>query len=581
MSTLDPPTLRPAAGPGALTAAIDAAAMQARQSQLAAVVESAMDAIVSVDATHRVVVFNHAAAHMFGVPAEQALGQPLDRFLPQASRAAHAGHMADFAAAQGPARPMGRVRSLSGVRADGTEFPIEATIAVSGDGPDRLLTAVVRDASSRHHAELALREKQRAEEANRAKSEFLSRVSHELRTPLNAILGFARLMESDAEHPLPHAQRQRAEMIRLSGARLLDLVNDLLDLTKIEQGFYVLRKVPVHLGRALAQATELMRPEAQRRGLTIDAAEVDPDLHGLADARALDQVLLNLLSNAVKYNRDGGRIRLATRRQGRDVVIEVEDTGPGIAPDRIGLLFQPFNRLGAEGGAVAGTGLGLAISRQLARLMGGDLRAASRMGQGTRMTLTLRATRRTAPAPAPDSGMLQADWIDSLGGHALYIEDDPVNAVLMEQIFRRTAPAPAPDSGMLQADWIDSLGGHALYIEDDPVNAVLMEQIFRRTAGWSIDIVDTAQGGLELAAQRRYDLVLTDMNLPDLSGLEVISRLRAQSSTARHRIVAVSADALPHQIDAAFRAGANDYWTKPLDPSAVVRMLRGSRRAGG
>jgi signal transduction histidine kinase/ActR/RegA family two-component response regulator len=398
------------------------------------------------------------------------------------------------------------------------------------------------DITERRQAQDALREHEAlrlahdsAERASRAKSEFLSRVSHELRTPLNAIIGFAQLMGLDREQPLAGAQRHRLDGVRQAGQALLALVDDVLDLSRIEQGVLTLRSEALSLTELLRASIEAVQPLAAARSVSIQLA-VPPGARVQGDAAAMEQVLVNLLSNAIKYNRAGGRVTV-TLQQTNDAaatpLLAIRDQGEGLRADQLAQLFQPFHRLGAERRRISGTGLGLVIARGLARAMGGDIDALSEPGRGSCFNLRMMAAAGTT------------------GG-------------------RTPATDPLADTELT-----DGAGGRiVLYIEDEPLNVLLMEEVFRTQPGWTLHVAHDGGSGVELAAQVRPDLTLIDMNLPDMNGLEVLRRLRAQPATAELLCVALSADALNEQIAAALAAGFDDYWTKPIDLNRLIEEVR-------
>ncbi|HEX2010765.1 MAG TPA: ATP-binding protein, partial [Roseateles sp.] len=348
--------------------------LQARQQQLLGLVETAMDAVITVDVRQRIVQFNRAAAAVFRLPQRKALGQRLDRFLPDARR--HAELVAGFAASGQSARRMGARHVLTGLRADGEAFPFEASISRFGEGEQQLMTVVLRDVSEAHAMDAARRAQELAEAASRAKTDFLSRMSHELRTPLNAVLGFAQLLR--AGHELPEAQGQQLAQIERAGWHLAELIDDVLDVSRIEAGRVAVSLGSVSARTALAEALQLSLPAAQQRGLRVHAPFGEaPDLRLRADPVRLRQVLLNLLSNATKYNRAEGELRLSLRAEAGQALIEITDTGIGMSEQQLAHLFEPFNRLGREHSGIQGTGIGLVLSRQLMALMQGALEVDS------------------------------------------------------------------------------------------------------------------------------------------------------------------------------------------------------------
>jgi PAS domain S-box-containing protein len=391
------------------------------------------------------------------------------------------------------------------------------------------------DISDRKRAEEAARQAmEEAKQASLAKSEFLSRMSHELRTPLHAILGFSELLEySD----LQAEQREDLSQI-LKGARhLLQLINEALDLSAIEHGDVALSLEPVHAGELLAETLEMLAPLAAARSLKLTApALAELDVHVRADRQRLKQVLLNLLSNAVKYNRDGGEVAVACLHQASGKVrFEVSDTGFGIAAENLGRVFEPFDRLGTEASAVEGTGLGLTLTKRLIEAMDGELAVESELGRGTRFWFEL------AVVPAP--------------------------------LARRRTPGeerPAP------ATWIPGPARTIIYIEDNPSNVKLVETILARRP--EVTLLVAAQGGLglELVREHKPSLVLLDLNLPDISGAEVLRRIRSEPAIAEIPVVMLSADATPGQVERLRRAGANEYLTKPFGYERFLAIIDGT-----
>ena len=372
-----------------------------------------------------------------------------------------------------------------------------------------------------------------AERASRAKSEFLSRVSHELRTPLNGILGFAQLMALDREHPLAGTQARRLGSVQRAGRHLLDLINDVLELTRIERDGFELAQEPVDLDAALRASLALVQPLADDRRIAI-AAPPRSGAWALGDARAIEQVLMNLLSNAVKYSPADGAVQVALARDGARLAIAVRDEGEGLTEAQRARLFQPFDRLGAERHKIEGSGLGLVIARQLAETMGGRIEVMSAPGAGSTFTLWLPASER------------DGDAVDT-GPGQLHVPGAPT--------IRVTPPR------------------RVVYIEDEALNQVLLQEVFRARPSWRLEIAGDGAHGMAVARAQTPDLMLIDMNLPDTTGLALIRRLRADPATQALRCIALSADAMVEQIDAARAAGFDDYWTKPIDVSKVLTAL--------
>lgn len=368
-----------------------------------------------------------------------------------------------------------------------------------------------------------------ARSASLAKTQFLSRTSHELRTPLNAILGFAQLLETDLAGT---AQAGQVEHIRIAGRHLLSLIDEVLDIARIESGDLKLSLEPQRLDALAQEAVDLLKPLADRQNITLQLKPGLADLVVRADRQRLRQVLINLLSNAVKYNRPGGRVEIDVRSSEDQVWVAVRDTGIGIRPELLPRLFAPFERLEAEQAGVEGTGLGLALSRQLMLHMGGDIEAHSTPNQGSVFTVRLTRARRardTASTAGPD----RAD---------------------------RLAPAEAGTRT-------------ALVIEDNASNRALMQALIARRPHWRMITATDGESGLQAARTERPHLVLLDLHLPGLGGEAVLSALRADTQLAATPVVVVSADALPETVARVRAAGATDYLTKPLEVARFLSLL--------
>ncbi|MEX2271446.1 MAG: response regulator [Vicinamibacterales bacterium] len=496
------------------------------------IVSTAHDPFVGMDSTGAINEWNAAAEKVFGWSRDEVIGRPMrDIMIPPEYRAAHDAGLAHLLrTGEGPI--LNARVELTALRRDGEMVPIELTVWPIQTGDTPIFNAFIRDITEQKRAAAAVQQAMaEAERANRAKSGFLSRMSHDLRTPLNAILGFAQLLEMDAatsEH------REGVRHILKAGSHLLELINEVLDIARIESGHLSLSPEPVGLGDVVQHVVDLVRPLAAEREISFD---VDTRaLEGrtvFADRQRLNQVLLNLVANAVKYNRDKGRISIACEDVAeRHVRIKVSDTGAGIPAEKLNLLFQPFERLGAEETRVEGTGLGLTLAKALTEAMGGTLGVQSEIDHGSTF------------------------WVE------LALADPGAEEVAFKAVSR--PDAPGKDSGV---------AGTVLYIEDNASNRRLMERLLARRPG--VRLVGMAQGqaGLDFVRGNRPDLILLDLHLPDMHGEEVLRRLWEDPRTRAIPVAVLSADATPSQAKRLRAAGAVAYLTKPIDVSEVLQLL--------
>jgi PAS domain S-box-containing protein len=411
------------------------------------------------------------------------------------------------------------------------------------------LALVLDDVSERVHMAEVLGSARDAEQASRAKTEFLSRMSHELRTPLNAMLGFAQLLRVDPRFPLADAQRQKVDHIERAGAHLLAMMTDVLDLSRIEAGSLPMSLQAVAVGQIVEEAMSLVNHQATEARLQLSAHVAEPvvvhpglappPLAVRADPVRLRQVLVNLLSNAIKYNRPGGRVMLEAMPVDGQVMFNVTDTGPGLSAEQVSHLFEPFNRLGAERTNVEGTGIGLVIVKRLTDLMHGRLDVSSAPGTGSSFKVWLAQTSLNADA-----------------------------ARLRPQVpptAHRDLPLPQGEHGGPQRT--------VLYAEDNMINIELVRQVMRMRPHWHLDVALCGQQAIEMAQQHPPDLLLLDMHLGDMSGLDVSDALSHHAATSAIPRVALSADAMPDQISEARTRGFVDYLTKPLDVARLLALL--------
>jgi PAS domain S-box-containing protein len=490
-------------------------------------IESNSDAIMTTDPRGIITDVNKQMEVLTGCTRDELIGAPFKKYFTDPEKAQTS---IMLVLAQ---RTVANVELTARAR-DGKETVVSynATTFYDRDGTLQGVFAAARDVTERKRLDQVLREKNVelessksvAEKANLAKSEFLSSMSHELRSPLNAILGFAQLMESDAAPATPSQKASIDEILR-AGWYLLELINEILDLAQIESGKLSLSKEPTLLAEVMLECQAMIEPQAQSHGIHMTFPSADVPCYVAADRTRLKQVLMNLLSNAVKYNQAGGTVVVdITGSTPERIRINVRDSGAGLSPEKLAQLFQPFNRLGQEQGAEQGTGIGLVMSKRLVQLMGGVLGVESHVGEGSVFWCELDA------AMAPDLEVRVAE------------------------------PAPVPlapaAAGMPQHTM--------LYVEDNPANLGLVKQLIARRP--TIRLLTAADGnmGIRLARAQQPDMILMDINLPGISGIEALKILRDDPATAHIPIVALSANAMPRDIERGLAAGFFSYLTKPI-----------------
>jgi signal transduction histidine kinase/CheY-like chemotaxis protein len=415
------------------------------------------------------------------------------------------------------------------VRKDGST--VDVLWSASWSEADEILFCVAHDATESQRIEKALREaKEAADRANRAKSEFLSRMSHELRTPLNAILGFGQLLERQNSIP---TQRPHLQHILTAGRHLLKLINEVLDISRIESEKMHLSLEPVSVSVALEEAMDLIQPFATERSVNLfTPSENETNFFVLADHQRLKQVLLNLLNNGVKYTPAGGSVIVSCKDVGGRVRLAVRDTGVGIAADKLERVFTPFDRLGAEQSGIEGTGLGLALSKRLVQAMRGVIGVESMEGQGS--TFWLELVRKESP-------------LDGISEKSSVV----VRANREKAVSQRSV----------------------LYIEDNLSNLTLIEELLHEDAGFHLLTAMQGRVGLDLARQHSPDLILLDLDLPDMPGWDVLAELQGSEATRRIPTIIVSADATEGQFKRFLDAGARNYITKPIDVTHFYQVM--------
>lgn len=527
----------------------------------ATVFETAAEAIVIATPTRHIVSINPACAAILGYPAEAMAGFELT-LLGDEAQQAEAGVPWETVFSQ----PHWHGEALL-KRRNGETFPawLSASTARTGDGEIAHHVLVFMDISEQKRREaeiLALNEELRAarddlerkveertwdlvvardaaETANRAKSQFLSQMSHELRTPMNAILGFTELLQSDEDAPLTVEQKESTDEILRAGYHLLDLINDVLDLAKVESGKFTLNMEPVPVLETFKECLDLIRPLAERRHIQINA-KITEEFVVKADRTRLKQVIINLLSNAVKYNRDAGRIDIECKVSGSRLHIGVSDTGVGIRDEDKPKLFQPFERFGPTTAFQEGTGIGLALTLRLVELMGGQITLDSVPGEGSTFWVEL------ALVSDEKGGGLKTTGLTGHGEKSM-----------------------------------DCLRGRSiLYVEDNPANQHFMEALFAKFPDTRLITASRAGEGLGLALTELPDFIILDIALPDMTGYELMSYLRDEPTLNNTPIVALSANAMPEDQARGLEAGFDEYLTKPVQIDRLLGTLEHLLRQG-
>ncbi len=505
-------------------------ALRENEERLRLIIDGVKDyGIFALDTAGHVTSWNAGAERIKGYTEQEIIGQHFSVFYLPQECPQHPAMALDEATRHGHYMEEGwRLRQ------DGTRFWASVVITAQFDatGALRGFSKITRDITDRRAAEMALgNAREEAERASRAKSEFLSRMSHELRTPLNSILGFAQLLDMDSAG----GQKAHVGHILRAGQHLLTLINEVLDIAKIEAGRLPLNIEPIRLAGALQEALALVSPMAADAGIQLQPLPaLAADIGIAADPQRLTQVLLNLLSNAIKYNQPQGQVSIEVKVEGPRIGVAVCDTGKGIPADKLGQLFKPFERLGADPN-VEGSGLGLALSKSLLEKMDGQLSVHTQQGIGSRFTLELPFVSVQASNGLP--------------------------AAVADTVSIRPAPVAPATQGKL------------LYIEDNLSSLALIETLLHRRPG--IKLLSSMQGqlGLDLAAQHAPRLILLDVSLPDIDGLAVLQRLRRSAITQDTPVLMLTADASDLTRQALHAAGATAILHKPINVPAFLAHL--------
>jgi PAS domain S-box-containing protein len=499
-------------------------------------IESNIDAIMTTDPAGIITDINKQMEALTGCTRDELIGAPFKNYFTDPQRAETAIKLVLREKKVTNYELTARARD-----AKETVVSYNATTFYDRDRKLQGVFAAARDVTELKRFEQTLQQKNvelegaksAAEKANLAKSDFLSSMSHELRSPLNAILGFAQLMDTASPVPAP-AQKESIDQILKAGWHLLNLINEILDLARVESGKLSLSLEPTALDDVLRECQAMIEPQAQKQGITITFPQSHIPYFVIADRTRLKQVLINLLSNAIKYNQAGGVVVVdCCASIPERVRISVKDTGAGLPAEKLAQLFQPFNRLGQEAGGQEGTGIGLVVAKQLIELMGGVIGVESTVGAGS------------------------VFWFDMVAAVEPQLVVDSSQSLA-------PVPSPVPNGPRLRT---------VLYVEDNPANLKLVEQLVARRPDLRLLSAGDGTAGLSLARTYIPEVILMDINLPGISGIETLRLLREDPLTARITVAAVSANAMPRDIEKGMQAGFFSYLTKPIKVKEFMEML--------
>ncbi|MGD0500506.1 MAG: PAS domain S-box protein [Bryobacteraceae bacterium] len=501
-------------------------------------IESNIDAIMTTDPAGIITDVNKQMEALTGCTRDELIGAPFK------------GYFTDPGRAEAGIKQVLREKKITNYELtacawDGktTVVSLNATTFYDRDRKLQGVFAAARDVTERKRLDQALEEQNvelkraraAAEKANLAKSAFLSSMSHELRSPLNAILGFAQLINSDTPPPTP-SQTASIDQILHAGWYLLELINEILDLAQIESGKLALSLEPTSLAEVMSECQAMIEPQGQKRGIKMTFPQFELACFVDADRTRLKQVLINLISNAIKYNQPNGTVVVEVDRASgtpERTRVSIKDTGAGLPPDMLRQLFQPFNRLGQERNSEEGTGIGLVMSKRLVELMGGEIGVESTVGLGSVFWFELNS------------------------------------AVAPQLTVDRAEPADRPQAQVEPGAPLRTL----LYVEDNPANLMLVEQLVARRPDMRLLSARDGNLGIQIARTNQPEVILMDINLPGISGIEALRILREDPATAHIPVIALSANAMPRDIDRGLQAGFFRYLTKPIKVNEFMHTL--------
>ncbi len=524
-----------------------------------AILDSANFSIIATDEKGIIQLFNAGAEHMLGYAAAEMVNQITPAHITDSqeviARAVVLSRELSTTIAPGfealvfkAARGIEDIYELTYIRKDGSRFPAIVSVTALRDADSKIIGYLLigTDNTARKQVEEQLRRTERrqveaeiaeakavAEKISLANADFLSGMSHELRSSLNGILGFAQLMESELPLPTP-SQKESIAKILQAGWYLMELTNGIVDLAMIESGRLSWSLKPMSLADVMLECQTTIEPRAQKSGIRVTFPTVDRHCFIKADRTRVKQVLINLLSNAIKYNQPGGSVVVECSASApQRIRVSVKDTGAGLSPEKLAQLFRPFIRVGQETSADAGAGIGLVVTKRLVELMGGAIGVESIVGEGS------------------------VFWIELVAAAAPQLVVDKAKPTAAIQPQTRSGAAPRI----------------LLYVEDNPANLQLVEKIIARRPDIRLLSARNGTAGIELARASRPDVILMDINLPGMSGIKAMQILRADTATAYIPVVALSANAMPRDIERGLEAGFFRYLTKPIKVTEFMDTL--------